>query len=216
MQTDGAEGVAVAAGFGFTVTIEVIEVPAQKVGVGPVGVMVYVAVPAALLLLLESVWAMEVPELVLPPLIVPDCATVHPKVVLPTVLLNEIPVAAPLQIVGAEGVAVATGRGFIVTVAVMAEPTQVVGAGPVGVMVYVAVPAALLLLLVSVCAMDVPEPLLPPLMVADCATVQANVVLPTVLVKAMEGAVALQMKGAEGVAVATGIEFIVTVAVLII
>lgn len=54
----------------------------------------------------------------------PDCETVHAKVVPPTLLLNAIEVALPEQIVCEEGVAVADGTGFTVTVAVTALPAQ--------------------------------------------------------------------------------------------
>lgn len=51
-----------------------------------------------------------------------------------------------------------------------------------------AVPDAVLLLLVRTCAIVVPEPVLPPLIVAVCTTVQPNVVPLTVPLKAIEGA----------------------------
>ena len=68
-------------------------------------------------------------------------------------------VAVPLQIKEAAGVAVITGVGFTVTTAV-ALAVQVF---EVPMIVYVAVPAVVVLLLLNVCAMVVPLSELPPL-----------------------------------------------------
>ena len=76
----------------------------------------------------------------LPP-VAPDtfvCTTVHEKVVPATLLVSAIDVAVPEQIVCDEGVAVAAGIGFTVTVTVIGVPTHPLA---VGVIVYVAVPA---------------------------------------------------------------------------
>jgi hypothetical protein len=54
----------------------------------------------------------------------PDCVTVHANVVPATLLVSEIPVAFPEQIVCEEGVAVTTGVGFTVIVTVNGAPVQ--------------------------------------------------------------------------------------------
>jgi hypothetical protein len=76
--------------------------------------------------------------------------------------------ALPLHIETVDGVAVMPGVGLTVTTAVV-DAVHVLA---LPVIVYVAVPAVLLLLLVKVCEMVLPEPALPPLMPALWATVQ--------------------------------------------
>jgi hypothetical protein len=97
---------------------------------------------------------------------------VHVNVVPATVEVRGILVAAPVQIKFDAGVAVATGRGFTVSITVIASPTHPLD---VGVTVYVAVPAVLAELF-NACIIVAPEPSLAPVIPADCITVHANVV----------------------------------------
>ena len=85
-------------------------------------------------------------QLLNPVTVAPDCCAAVQVNVLPlTVELSATPVAVPPQIVFGE--AEPTGIGFTVTISVVVFPTQVFATG---VMVYVAVPDALLLLLLNV------------------------------------------------------------------
>ena len=70
---------------------------------------------------------------------------------LATVLVKAIPGAVPLQIAGADGVAVTTGTALTVTLAVNVEPAHELA---VGVIVYCSTPPAVL---VSVCAIVLPQ-----------------------------------------------------------
>ena len=88
-----------------------------------VPIMVYVAVPAVLLLLLDNAWAIGVPLPALPPLIPLPCTTLHVYVVPPVVLVNATLGALPLHTEVTAGVAVITGIGFTVIIAV-AVPVQ--------------------------------------------------------------------------------------------
>jgi hypothetical protein len=85
------------------------------------------------------------------------------------VLLNDILVAVPLQIIEVGGVAVICGIGFTLTLAVIVA----VHPFTVPVIVYAAVPTVLLLLFVSTCDIGVPLPADPPLIPTVSATVQA-------------------------------------------
>jgi hypothetical protein len=118
--------------------------------------------------------------------------------------------ALPLHIAVAAGVAVIVGVGLIVTTAVVVAVQPLA----VPVIVYVAVPDVLLLLLLNACAIEAPTPALPPLIPADCATLQVYVVPDTVLVSAMPGVPPLQIVTLAGVAVITGAGFTVIITVL--
>ena len=105
------------------------EVPEQPFAVA---VIVYVAVPEALLLLLESVWAIVVGQddgQAVAPLIPAVCATVQANVLPETLLVSAIKGAAPEHIVCDVGLAVATGIGFTVTITVIGIPTQPLAVG---------------------------------------------------------------------------------------
>ena len=110
-QIVGAEGVAVAVGFGFTVIVTEIGVPVQPPAEG---VMVYTTVPAVVPVAV-SVCAIDVPEPAVAPL-APVCVTVQLKVVPEILLVSAMDVALPEQMVWVDGVAVATGTGFTVMV----------------------------------------------------------------------------------------------------
>ena len=86
----------------------------------------------------------------------------------PTVLVNAILGAVLLQIIEVSGVVVITGIGLTVTVAevLLAQPLAL------PVIVYVAVPAVLLLLFDKVCAIGVPGPDEPPVIPPPSTTVQ--------------------------------------------
>ena len=71
--------------------------------------------------------------------------------VLLTVLVKAIPGAVPLQIAGADGVAVTIGIAFTITFAVNVEPAHELA---VGVIVYCSTPPVVL---VSVCAIVLPH-----------------------------------------------------------
>jgi hypothetical protein len=126
-------GVAVTVGIGLTVTVTTIGAPEHP---APVGVIVYVAVPALVEVAL-NVCAITVPELAEAPLTF-VCATVQLKVVPPVLLVRAMFVALPEQILCELGVADTDGAGLTVTVAVIGDPAQVAA---VGVIVYTAVPA---------------------------------------------------------------------------
>ena len=82
-----------------------------------------------------------------PPVGVVVMAAVHVNVLPLAVELSAIPGAVALQMVCEDGDAEPTGIGFTVTMAVIDDPAQPFA---VGVIVYVAVPDALLLLFESV------------------------------------------------------------------
>jgi hypothetical protein len=114
LQIVGAEGVAVIAGFGLTVTVMVVLDPMQEPVVA-VGVTIYFTVPEIELLGSVSVWLMVEP--------LPDEAPVIPWVIVPIVHVNELGVLAvrlmlgpvPLQVLAVVAV-VTAGVGFTVTV----------------------------------------------------------------------------------------------------
>ena len=151
-------------------------------------------------------------EQLLAPLMVPVSTTVQVYAVPPAVLVSATLGAPPLHIDAVAGVAVTTGIGLTV-ITTDAVAVQVLA---VPVIVYVAVPAVLLLLLVNVWAIVLPHDeaqLLAPLIVPVCTSVQVYVVPPALLVKAMLGAVPLQMDADGGVAVIAGAGLTVIVAV---
>lgn len=119
-----ADDALVMTGTGFTVTVAVIGAPGH---VPAVGVMVYVAVPAVLVAVL-SVCAIVEPLLFDAP-VTPLWPTVHAKVVPVTLLVSEILVVPPEQMLDEAGVAVAVGVGFTVTVTTMGVPAQVFAVG---------------------------------------------------------------------------------------
>ena len=102
-----------------------------------------------------------------PPVIVPaEGATVHVKVDAPTVdVLKVKPVTSPLHNVSLAD-AEPSGLGFTLTFTINVLPTQNVGAGPVGVTVYLICPGDIEFGSVKVCAILVPEPALEPVITA--------------------------------------------------
>ena len=150
-QTVWLDGVAVAVGVGFTVTVAVIGAPGQPLAVG---VIVKVTVTGAAVVLLSV------------PLILPDPLAAIPVTVatLSLTQLNTVPATVPfmtivvmgrlLHIVCEDGVAVAVGVGLTSTVAVIVGPLHPLA---VGVMVKVTVIGALVRL-VNV-PLILPEPL---------------------------------------------------------
>lgn len=197
------DGVAVANGIGFTVMTTVIGVPEQPFADG---VIVYVAVPGAAPLAISDC-AMLAPEPAVAP-VTPVCAAVQLKVVPVTLLLKEMAVVLPEQIVCAVGVAVAAGIGFTVMVTVIGVPGQPFADG---VMVYVAVPGDAPVV-ESVCAIELPDAAVAPV-TPLCVTVQLYVVPVTAPDKAMAVAEPEQSVWDVGVAVTVGVGFTVTVTV---
>jgi hypothetical protein len=155
-----------------------------------------------------KVWAITVPELAVAPL-TPDCETTQLKVVPLTLLVNAILVALPEQSACEDGVAVADGAGFTVTVEVTAVPAQ---PPAVGVTVYTAVPA-LVAVAVRVCAITVPDPAEAPVTFV-CVTVQLKDVPVTLLVSARVVVLGEQIFCDVGVTVAEGMGLTVTVVVI--
>lgn len=194
-------GETVKVGIGFAVTVTTIGVPAQLFAVG---VMVYVAVPGEPPVAV-SACAITVPE----PADAPDtplCDTVHEKVV-PLTLLDKVTVEVdPEHSPCDDGVAVAEGNGFTVTVAVFTAPGQLFA---VGVIVYTAVPAVAVLAVNAWEIVD-PDPLEAPVTFV-CVTVHEYVVPVTLLLKARVVDPAEQMVCAVGETVAVGIGLTVTV-----
>jgi len=117
-------GVAVADGVGLTVTVAVTGVPAHPPAVG---VIVYTAVPA-LVVVAINVWVIVEPDEALAPLTF-VCVTVHANVAPPVALLNAIEVALPEHRFCVVGVAVMPGAGLTVTVTVTGEPGHVFAVG---------------------------------------------------------------------------------------
>jgi hypothetical protein len=70
-----------------------------------------------------NAWLMEEPEPAVPPE-APDWVMVQANVEPDTVLVSAVEAVAPEQIVCVEGVAVATGVGFTVTVTLIGDPGQ--------------------------------------------------------------------------------------------
>jgi hypothetical protein len=119
-------------GRAFTVTTMLVGVPGQELAVG---VTIYVTVPSVVPGFI-SVWAMVVPFEAVAPVIPPVIAPIVQLKVAPgTLLLNEIFVVAPLQIVVGSAV-VTFGLGFTVT----SISSLVVPQSPVEVAVMVADP----------------------------------------------------------------------------
>lgn len=197
-------GVAVIEGAGFTVTVAVIAAPGQP---PTLGVIVYTAVPA-LVLVAVRVCAIRVPVLAEAPVTL-VCVTVQLKVVPVTLLVKAMDVMLFEQMLCEEGVAVAEGAGFTLTVTTIGVPAQ---PAAVGVTVYTAVPT-LVPVTVSVCVMLDPDPAEAPL-APVCVTVQAKVVPPVLLVSEIEVALPEQTFCDEGVAVTVGAGLTVTVAVV--
>ena len=112
LQSVCVDGVAVTTGSGFTVMVTSTgDAEAHPLAEG---VIVYTAVPGAAAVV-ESVCVMVEPLPAEAPL-TPDCATVQLNVVPLTLLVREMLVAVPEQIVAPTGVAVTFGVGFTVTV----------------------------------------------------------------------------------------------------
>ena len=133
----------------------------------------------------------------------PVCVTVQLYVApaTPLLVLNAIPVVAPLQIVCDAGVATTSGLGSTVTITVIGEPAQLAAEG---VIVYVAVPA---IEPVVVNVSDIVEPLPTSTPLTPTSTrVQLYVGLatPLVVVNAMLVDTPLQIVCAAGVATTFG------------
>lgn len=144
----------------------------EPVHVLSVGVTVYTTDPSTVLVTRFRICVMLVP-LPGPDPVTPVAAAVQLNVVVaPKLLPSVIAVAPPLQIESEGGVAVATGNGFTVTVAVIGVDDEQPFA--LGVMVYTTVPGVIAVA-VNTCAMD--DPLAADAPVALVAeAVQENVV----------------------------------------
>jgi hypothetical protein len=119
-QIDAEEGVAVAVGFGSTVTVMATGVPGQEFAVG---VTLYVTVPDVVPVAVR-IWAIELPLPAEPPE-APVCTGDDQLNVVPaTPLLRVMLDAAPEQIVWPGGVANTFGTGFTFTVTVTGLPGQ--------------------------------------------------------------------------------------------
>lgn len=196
-------GVAVAdePGSGFTVTVLVMDAAGQLLAVP---VMVYTAVPLPPPVATSESDITE-PLLLLPPVTLVS-TTVQLKLVPLTVLLRLIGRILPAQIVGLLGLAVITGIGSTAIVTVIGLPTQPLA---VGVTVYTAVPCVLPVA-VRVWAMVAPLLLVAPLTPVG-ATVHAKVVPGTKLDNAIDVVPPEHKVWLEGVAIANGTAFTVTV-----
>lgn len=128
---------AVRTGVRSTFTITEIGEPTQFAAVG---VIVYTAVPAVEPVVVSS-WDIFDPLLGEPPVTL-FWLIVQANVAPLTLLVNEIPVVLPEQIVCDTGFAVTTGNGFTVMVITMGVPKHPVDE-TVGVIVYTAVPELL-------------------------------------------------------------------------
>lgn len=93
-QMDCVAGVASAVGIGFTVMVTLTGIPGQPASVG---VMLYVAVPAAAAEVVRD-WLMDDPLPAVAP-VTPDCVTVQSKVAPVGAEVRAMPVDAPEQIV---------------------------------------------------------------------------------------------------------------------
>ncbi len=199
----------VTAGAGFTVTVMVVELPAQEPAVD-VGVTTYSILPAVALLGLVNVWLIVEPELATAPLILPVLVPSVQLKLLGTLAVNATFGPVPLQIVAVVPV-VTAGIGFTVTVMVKAAPAQEPDV-EVGVTRYCTVPEAELLGLINVCPIVAPElalePVIPPVIVP---IVQLKL-LATPDVKDIAVDAPLQILFVEAF-VTTGIGFTVTVMV---
>lgn len=118
------DGEAVTEGAGLTVTVAVIGEPAHELAVG---VMVYTAVPAEVVVAV-SVCAIVDPEEADAPVTF-VCVAVQLKVVPVTLLVRETVVVLFEQIDCEFGVAVADGIGLTVTVTVTTAPEQLLAVG---------------------------------------------------------------------------------------
>lgn len=154
---------------------------------------------------------MELPEPPLAP-VVPDELAVQPNVEPATLLLSVMAVVPPEHIDIDDGVAVPTGFGFTVTVTVIGVPGQLFA---VGVTVYTIVPGDVVVA-VSVCAIVVPLPALPPVALVAVGAPHAKVVPATDPLSEMLVVPPEQMFCDEGEASAfgTGLTFTVTVNVV--
>ena len=161
---------------------------------------------------LFNVWAIVAP--------LPALAPVIPPVIVPTVQVNVLGalavnamfVAVLLQIAAVFAV-VTAGVGLTVTVIGYGDPVHD-PAIEVGTTIYWSVPAVALLGFVNVCAIKLPEPPLPPVMLPVIGpTVQVNV-LGVLDARLMFVAVPLQIVAVGGVVIA-GVGFTVTVAVIV-
>lgn len=194
-------------GIGFTITVAVIGVPLQPAAAG---VMVNVTVTGDVVVLVN------VPLISpLPAAAIPVAATIlflaQVKEVDGTVPLNTMfAMAVPEQIDCEDGVATASGAGSTTTVAVMDAPGQPLA---IGVMVNVTVTGDSVVLISD--PLISPEPLAAiPVTVAVLFLVQVKVVpatLPLNTIEEMDAAE--QIVCDEGVAVASGVGFTITVAV---
>jgi len=187
------------------VIVTVIGVPGQPLAVG---VIVYVAVPAALPVAVRT-WLMVDPLPADAPL-TPDWLTVQLKMVPATGLLSAMDGATPEHTVCEAGVATTVGVGLTVIVTVIGVPGQPLA---VGVIVYVAVPAALPVAVRTWLMVD-PLPADAPL-TPDWLTVQLKMVPATGLLSAMDGATPEHTVCKAGVATTVGVGLITTVVVAV-
>lgn len=153
-----------------------------------------------------KVWAIVLPEPPVAPVIPAPGLAVQVNVVPATLLVIATELAVPEQMLCGE--AKALGIGSTVTIIGTAIPEQFVGAGPVGVTVYVTVPGVVPGL-VNVCEIGVPEPAPEPVMPAEGLAVQLNTAPATVLLKAT--LLLLPEQIVCGLPVTLGIGFTVTV-----
>ena len=120
------DGVAVAVGVGFTVTVAVMDGPGQPFAVG---VIVKVTVTGALVVLFNVPLILPEPDAAIP-VTVPVLSLVQLKVVPTTLpLITIVVIAVLLHIVCDDGVATALGVGFTSTVAVTGAPGQPLAVG---------------------------------------------------------------------------------------
>jgi hypothetical protein len=195
-------------GIGFTVTSTVTDVPGQALAEG---VMVYLT-KAGVLVMLVSVCAIVVPdEFENPPATPLIKLLVQANVVpaTPLLLVRDILVVVPLQMVALLGVATTTGIGLMVTFTVAGVPEHPLAEE---VMVYLTT-AATFVILVRVCAIGVLLPFEYPPAVPLCKLAVHEKVVPATLfgfVKVMLVVAPLQIVNGEGVAVTFGMGLMVT------
>ena len=201
-------GVATALGVGFTNTVAVMGVPEQLLAVG---VMVKVTVTGALVVLVSVPLIFPLPPGAIP-VTLPVLFLVQLYAVPATFPLNTMGVMAlPEQIVWEEGVATASGIGFTSTVAVTGAPVQPLAEG---VMVKVTV-IGKLVVLTSVPLILPNPPAFIPVTVAVLFLNQMKLVPLTALVRTIVVmGVPEQTVCADGVAMALGVGFTNTVAVI--
>ena len=201
-------GVAVALGVGFTNTVAVTGAPLQPLAAG---VMVKVTVIGILVVLVSVPDILPAPLAAIP-VTVPTLSLVQlytvPATGLP--LSTIVVIATPEQTVCEEGVAVAVGVGFTVTVAVTGVPLQPLA---VGVIVKVTVTGALVVLLSVPLILPVPLAAIP-VTVPVLSLLQLNTVpatLPDITIVVIGRL--LQIVCDDGDAVAFGVGLTNTVAV---